>query len=142
MYVSVPSKAMLDKSHDVATTVFDDNEPNITIDERLNDLRGSMDDFVRTGSLVSSSDCNSPPLLKKYEEQDFTKETAQQSTAKAQHARPKLPTFGGLILTQDNSEKTAGITTEACYRYGRPMKTIYVNLETGSSGTNQISGSI
>lgn len=83
MYLSVPSKAMLDAGNEVAPSVFDEIEPIVTIDARLNELRGSINDFVRTGSLISNPECNSPPLLKKYEEQDFNNETGQQSTAKA-----------------------------------------------------------
>lgn len=52
----------------------DDFESSIrAFDDRLNEVRGSLDDLVRNGSIISSSDRNSPVLYRKLE--DSAKET-------------------------------------------------------------------
>jgi len=42
-----------------------------------------------------------------------------------------------LAFSKQPTENTL-ISTEACYRHGRTIRAIYVNLETGSYGSNKI----
>jgi hypothetical protein len=92
--------------------------------------------MVRNGSILTNSDCNSPLTLRKYDE-CFPKEVSEAPSAKVQKVRTMIGPGTKLAFSKQPTENTL-VSTEACYRHGRTIRAIYVNLETGSYGSNKI----
>lgn len=126
IYTSVLSKAQQEKD-DKQISVMEERDSMRTFDERLNEVRGSMGDIVRNGSIISSE--SSPLLLRKYE--DTAKPTTEQKT---DLKKLGLPPRAVLAIAKHEQEPD----TEDCYRNGRPIPSVYVNLEMGKTVTAQV----
>lgn len=69
------------------------DEHSVAFDSRLDEMRGSIDDFVMTGSLKTTSDCNSPQTKKK---RDIEYAKKENSTIKQK--RHAVPLYGGIVM--------------------------------------------
>jgi flagellar biosynthesis/type III secretory pathway M-ring protein FliF/YscJ len=68
---------------------------------------------------------------------DYRSEFEQETSAKVQKVRTMIGPGTKLAFSKQPTENTL-VSTEACYRHGRTIRAIYVNLETGSYGSNKI----
>jgi hypothetical protein len=87
----MPSKAVNDD-------LMVNDEHSVIFDSRLDDMRGSIDDFVMTGSLKTTSECNSPQTKKNFWEIEQTKK--DNSTIKQK--RHNFPLYGGIVVLADS----------------------------------------
>jgi hypothetical protein len=109
MYAAHPSKASLES----VCKKSDEQESVVAFDSRLDDIRGSIDDLVRTGSIISS-ECNSPLLMRRMED-SIGHKLADKSTVKSEN-RQKLCIPAANFI--------------------REIKVLQVDLETASNGSN------
>jgi hypothetical protein len=79
---------------------MEERESLKVFDQRLDEVRGSIDDMVRNGSIISNSDGNSPFNPRRHEENPFPKESSDQPSAKAQKVRTMVVPSNNLALTK------------------------------------------